>query len=72
MSAKGPIYNPKGPVIEAIGHLNSFAYRKEFGLSHEEFIKEPLEAYIINTDIMNIKAEIERRQQKQLERKAKR
>jgi hypothetical protein len=52
--------------------VNEYSYRKEFGLSYEEFLKEPWEVYLTNMEIMSIRADIERSYIRKMEREAKR
>ncbi len=51
--------------------MNDYAYRKEFGLSHKEFLKEPLDVYTANMQIMSVQAEIEGVKLRKLERQSK-
>lgn len=59
---------PTGIVKVAIDKINKYAYRKEFGLSAEEYESEPLEDLQINSFIMSINAEIQNEEMKKAER----
>ena len=52
--------------------MAEYAYRKEFGLSQKQLEEEPLEVYYHNQDIMSAMSEIERSEQKKMERQSKR
>lgn len=64
MTAKNPIVNPTGDLAWAIEKLNDFAYRKTFGLSEKEFLEETADSFLVNSEILGIIADIERREQK--------
>lgn len=51
--------------------IEQYAYRKEFGLSYGDFLKEPLEFYLVNKEIMAIIAEINRANIRKAERDTK-
>ena len=70
LTAKGPIRNPTKEISEAIGLINEYTYRKEFGLSYEEYLNEPLESYINNTKIMSILSDIRKAELRNLKRQA--
>ncbi len=42
--------------------ISDFEYRKTFGLTQEEFEREPLESYLINSFILTTIAKIEAKQ----------
>lgn len=66
--SEGPIREPKGIIADSLEVLGDYAYRKEFGLSYTDFIKEPLEEYLRNKEIMGIINDIQRTVQKRAER----
>ena len=72
LTSTGPIRDPQGKILEAIEILGDYSYRKEFGLSYFDFIKEPLEEYLRNKEIMGIISEIQRSNQKRAERTSER
>lgn len=53
---------------EALEHINKYAYRKEFGLSAEEYADEPVEDLQINQFIMKIIAEKQEEELKTVKR----
>lgn len=59
MRAKTTIKNPTPTISDAIQAINEYQYRKEMGLSYDEFMDEPLEVFLLNIDIMSAIAEIE-------------
>jgi len=48
-----------------------FQYRKAFGLTEEEFRREPLEIYLKNALILSVSAKLEREAMEEAERKSK-
>ena len=71
MTAKGTIRTPKGKILKAVKRIQDFRYRERLGLSYEEFLKEPFDVFMLNTEIMNVEASIEKAQMKAAKRKGK-
>ena len=65
------VSNPLLHIADALGVLGDYAYRKEFGLSYSDFIKEPVDEYLRNKEIMGIMSDIQRATQKRMERESK-
>lgn len=57
-------------MAEALSKVNEYSYRKEFGLSKEEYLAEPLEDILINSHIMSTVNEMEKEKMKEAERKS--
>lgn len=72
MTAENTPRDLRGKLKDAAESLSEYSYRKEFSLSFKEFIEEPLDVYLINGEIMSIISDIQRRQQKKLERDSQR
>lgn len=53
-----------------MGAISDYVYRKEFGLSYKDFLGEPYDAYQNNQLILEAIGDINRVQQKKLERSA--
>ncbi len=51
--------------------LNEYAYRKQFRLSYQEFLKEDFDVYSHNLQIMAVQADIDRAILRKSERQAK-
>lgn len=52
--------------------LIEFIYRKEFGLTQEELMKEPIETFLMNMEIIQTRGKLEEEAMRKAERKAKR
>lgn len=53
---------------KACEEMVEYEYRAQFGLSYEEFVNEPLEAYMTNLAIMIAKEKRSQREQRAMER----
>jgi hypothetical protein len=60
LAAKGPIRNAKGDIAWALGKLQDFRYRERFGLSYEDFLREPFDEFLVNLEIMSAESKLER------------
>jgi hypothetical protein len=66
-------YDQLGPDFRwALDRVREFEYRREFGLTHEEFLREPLDVLVANMTIMSERNKIEKAQQRMAEHGIKR
>lgn len=68
MRSRGVIRSPSGDIGVASSRIQTFRYRERFNLSYEDFINEPYEDFLINSEIMSIEAELQERENKKAQR----
>ena len=70
LASKGKIENPSAMTLWGVNLVNQYYYRKEFGLTYQEYLDEPVDIYTANTTIMSIRNELEEAERRRAKRKS--